>query len=463
MFFLKKLLGFSIGPIIGAMISFLTVPITTYFILPQEFGKASIFSAAQSLIITFVYFGIDQSYTREYNHEDDKIQLFQNALIIPMMVSLVFSLVLIILKNEFSVLLFGTDSYANISILFGLLISFSILERFILLSIRMEEKALEYSFFNIFVKVTILFVTLILIMMQKRTFLTIIYSTIFGQFIGDIFLILRYRYLFIMKRNWIDISLIKKMFIFGFPLIFAASLNNLLNTSGRFFLRAYSSFYEIGLYDAALKISNIVQVVQVAFTSFWVPTAYRWFKEKRSIENYELVSKALLFFLTLVFYFMLFFNKFIILILSSNYSEAQYLIGLLVLPPILYMLSETTTLGIVFSRKSHYNLYISLFSLIPSLFLNWILIPKFGNRGAALSVAISYVIFCLLRNYYSSKTGFKLDFKIQLFNIFLFLIAAIISSFNITFGNYLIFLLFLISLVSQKKTIKNIGQLRNLN
>lgn len=82
--FIKKLAGFSVGPVIGAFISFITIPLTTYFISPTEFGKASMFMVVQSFLVTFIYLGMDQSYAKEYNSSTDKNELFQNALLIPL-------------------------------------------------------------------------------------------------------------------------------------------------------------------------------------------------------------------------------------------------------------------------------------------------------------------------------------------------------------------------------------------
>ncbi len=70
--FIKRFIGFSMGPILSAIISFFTVPITTYFVVPTEFGKASMYTMALSISSMFIYLGMDQSFTREFNAEEDK-------------------------------------------------------------------------------------------------------------------------------------------------------------------------------------------------------------------------------------------------------------------------------------------------------------------------------------------------------------------------------------------------------
>ncbi|MGX7245837.1 lipopolysaccharide biosynthesis protein [Enterococcus quebecensis] len=458
--FISKLMGFSIGPILGAAISFLTVPITTYYIDPSEFGKASMFSVIQYFLLSIIFLGIDQSYTREYHRVENKNKVFQNALIIPLLASMLLSVIIFIFQNQFSIFLFSDSKYPEISILFGIMIVLSVVERFILLSIRMAEKALEYSLFSVFLKLVVFVFTLVLVLSGKRTFLTIVYATIFGQFLGDAFLIIRHRKLLKIGLNDFDYPLLKKMITFGLPLVIAASLSNLLNTSGRFFLRGYSTFYELGIYTAALKISNILQIIQTAFTSFWVPTAYRWDKEKKDIKHFSFVSDILLLVMTIGFFLILFFKKYIALILSSDYSEAQFVAGLLALTPILYTLSETSTLGIVFSGKSHYNIWVSILAIIPNLVLNYLLVPKFGTIGAALATAFAYIVFCISRTYFSRKCDFKISFYKQSICICLFFIAACLNSFEYEYSYIVTLGFFIITLLVQYSTFSKIIEVK---
>ncbi|WP_270275988.1 lipopolysaccharide biosynthesis protein [Enterococcus casseliflavus] len=458
--FLSKLAGFAMGPIIGALISFLTVPITTYFINPSEFGKASMFTVIQSLIVSVIYLGIDQAYTREYNRIESKKKVFQNALIIPLFLSIFFFVGTVIFQKQFSRLLFSDDKYGYISILFGIMIIFSVLERFIILSIRMSERAFEYSVFSISIKLFIFAFTFIIIMIFRRDFLAVVFSTVFGQMFADLILFYRYRDLLKVDTSLFDRELIQGLVKFGLPLIIAASLSNLLNTAGRFFLRGYSTYHDLGIYTAALKISNMLQIIQTAFTSFWVPTAYRWHQEKRDMKNFSFISDCLLLVLTFGFFFILFAKKYIVLILSSEYLDAQYVTGLLALTPILYTLSETSTLGIVFSGKSYYNIWVSVFAIIPNLVLNYLLVPKYGTIGAGIASATAYVAFCFARTYFSRKCGFSINFNKQIIVISIFFIAACLNSFYNTYISYLTGVLFLIAIVIQRETFKNIYEIK---
>ncbi|MCO7127557.1 oligosaccharide flippase family protein [Sporolactobacillus shoreicorticis] len=431
--FIQRLLAFSIGPAGGALIAFITIPVTTHFVSPAEYGKASMFALALTMLSTFQYLGIDQAYTREFNEVDDRKSLFLHALLFPLLFALLFLLVIVLNLDTASHILFGARDQYSAAILLGISLVFITFERFILLSIRMEEKAFEYSMFTIFIKLVILAATLLFVLMIRRDFLAVVYSTAAGQMIGDSFLMIRYRSYFTFRGFHFDRVLLRRMVIFGLPLVVAASASTILNSAGRLALRTWSGFYEIGMFTAALKIAAVLAVVQSSFTNFWVPTAYRWYSEGRSIRAFQAVSEGTLLFMSVLYFGILLFKDQLMFLLSPQYVPAAGVLGLLCLQPVLYTVSETTTLGIVFSRKSYLNIWVSICSLLPCLIINWLFVPHYGVLGAGLATGISYVLFFWSRSYFSSKnwTGFSLAKHYSV--VALLLAAGVLNAFHFRF------------------------------
>jgi O-antigen/teichoic acid export membrane protein len=197
-------------------------------------------------------------------------------------------------------------------------------------------------------------------------------------------------------------------------------------------------------------VAAFIQLVQSAFTTFWVPTAYRWHKEHRNMKIYVFVSQLVLFIFTIFFFGLLFTKQFIVLILSRQYSDAQYVIGLLALTPVLYTISETTTLGIVFSGKSYYNIWVSLIAFIPNIILNFLLIKPWGTVGAAISTATAYLLFFMGRTFFSWKCGFSIPSANLTINCVLLFIAGILSSLRTNISYVLVFGVFLLCLLLQR-------------
>ena len=61
----RRLIQFSIGSIGAAFLNLILIPITTYYLSPEEYGKTSMFLLAQTLLIYVIYLGFYQSFTRK--------------------------------------------------------------------------------------------------------------------------------------------------------------------------------------------------------------------------------------------------------------------------------------------------------------------------------------------------------------------------------------------------------------
>ncbi|MFT8311546.1 MAG: oligosaccharide flippase family protein [Sporolactobacillus sp.] len=456
---IKKLIGFSMGPIIGALISFMTIPITTYYIDPAEYGKASMFLLFQTIVGTFLFLGVDQAYTREYHGAIDKTRLLQNALLLPLGLALLVLLAALLYPSPLSQLLFGRQGELLPTILFGVMAVFMVLERFLMLSVRMREKAFEYSLLAIMTKSAVFLLTLLFIFFIRRDFLTVVYATVFGQIIGDVWLLWHYRRLLNPIGFSVDRVLLKTLVTFGLPIVIATSLSSLLGGLDRLALRLWSNFDQIGIFSATLKIAAVLSVFQSGFTSFWVPTAYRWYSEDRPVIYFKLVSDTVLLAMSLLAAGIFLFKGVIVFLLSSHYSSARYLVCFLCMQPLIYTVSETTCLGIVFSKKSYLNIWVGLCALIPAVILDILLVPPFGAKGAAIATAVAFLFFFAARTFFSGKHWVYFPI-VKHYTVFLILFAgAFLNLVNfrwITFAN--IFILLLV-LAVQHSTIRGLWTL----
>ena len=140
---LKKFGQFSIGPFVGALLGFITVPLITYFISTAEYGRSSMFTLAQSTMSMVLYLGMDQAFVREFNHEKDRVErLLANAMLLPMCMAFLFSVLLLCFTERVSLLLFDVP-YEKLPVYaLALMLPFMVLENFGLLKIRMEERGI---------------------------------------------------------------------------------------------------------------------------------------------------------------------------------------------------------------------------------------------------------------------------------------------------------------------------------
>ncbi|EUJ30945.1 polysaccharide biosynthesis protein [Listeria floridensis FSL S10-1187] len=342
---------FSIGSLGAALLNLILIPVTTYFLTPAEYGKTSMFLLAQTFLIYIIYLGFDQAFTREFHSYADKPRLFVQAMFVPLLSSAGLIIAMCLFASTLSDWLFASPNYQNAIYLLAFSSILLIFERFILLFIRMENRALTFSVANIWIKFSILFGVIIALFLSEPTFITVIYGMLLGQMAGDVVLILSNLTLFKNFRQAIDRALIVRLAKFGLPVVIGTFIYSLFIILDKLFLRYFADFHELGIYTAAFKIASALMVLQVSFSNFWVPTAYEWYEQKKPIEAYKKVSDAVMFTIAFSFLLMLFFKEWIVVILSPAYSEAQYIFPFLCFYPLMMTVSETTTLGIVFFKE----------------------------------------------------------------------------------------------------------------
>ena len=420
---LKKLGAFSIGPIVGAVISFFTVPLITHFITTEEYGRAGMFALAQSTITTVLYLGMDQAYVREFNaYKDDIKKLLSNAMLIPMALAVLSSIIIVLFEKPISQWLFGEEQRLAVYAL-ALLIPFMVMENFALLTIRMEEKGLQYSLATIFLKCAILAFTVLLFLTYEKSFRSVVYAAALGEVVTGLLL-----YFYALRDNWIigyklEPPLIKKMLCFGLPLVPAFAIVVVLTSMDKVMLRSLDTYGELGLYTAAFKIVSVLSVLQACFTLFWTPVAYRWYENKKSEYYFEITGQFIGLVMSAVCICILLAKNLVGVILGENFRNAIGIFPFLLLYPILYTVSETTGLGIGFKKKTGYTIITSAISGIANIFLNWLLIPRFGGVGAAIATGLSYVFFFWGRTFISRHLWYKFDVK-----LYAWLIALLIAN-----------------------------------
>jgi O-antigen/teichoic acid export membrane protein len=418
---LKKFSAFSVGPMVGAILSFITVPLITHFISPDEYGKSSMFTVAQGTVSMLIYLGMDQAFVREFNLSKDRLdKLMSNAIAIPLLLSLVLDIVILTNVQFVSYILFDDKTEFTAVYLMALMLPFMVIETFSYLKIRMEEKGLTYSFFTILLKLFILIFTIILFLTYEKSFRSVVYAMALAEIANGIILYFLVISPMGLSFKYMDKPLLMQMLKFGLPLVPATLLGWALTSMDKVMLRGMDTYTELGLYTAAFKIVSVLSIVQSCFTLFWAPVAYRWHDSKVPLKNFDNVCKVVAGLMSILCLGLLLCKDLVAIILGSSFAESMYIFPFLLLNPIMYTMSETVAVGIAFSRKTHYTIIVSAISGGVNIVLNYLLIPEFQATGAAIATGISYLVFFWARTFISRKLWWK--FPIDKFVIYTIMI-----------------------------------------
>ncbi|MBO9153262.1 lipopolysaccharide biosynthesis protein [Chitinophaga sp. GCM10012297] len=430
----KKFLSFSIGTWIGAIIGIITIPLSTYFFSPEDFGKASIFTLALNILMLFTLFGIDQAFIRFF-YEERTEKLLSKCLVLTTAVYLCLMGALFVFRQEVSMYLFDVYSPEMI-LLLGVATIVNVLNNYAASIVRMKQEGLIYSIIQIALRFLELAFILIFLLFMTRDYALLVYAKAASLLLATIYAI------YVTKETWAKVEAApgqstysyKDIFNFSYPLAFTNLVTWALQSIDKLALKEWATPEELGVYYAAFKVVLVLQIIQTSFTTYWIPLSYERFHQYQDKEvnqvffgkvNQNVSVAMLLFGVGLIMC-----KDLVSIVLGAEYRSAVSMIPFLIFMPVMYTIAETTTIGLNFFKKVKLILLISVITLIVNLICNYLLVPAYHGVGAAIALGASSILFFILRTHFSLRY-FRADYKLLKFYAMLFLVVcyALFSTF----------------------------------
>ena len=176
-----------------------------------------------------------------------------------------------------------------------------------------------------------------------------------------------------------------------------------VNSSDRFFIKHYGGLGLTGIYSIAYRLgSSIHNFITISFMQYWLP---RRFAIHKQLNAKEIYSKFLIYYLLTVFFFGLLISstsRDILLIISKpDFYSGYKIVPIIVLSYIVFGLQYFFNIGILITKKTKYFAYIDTIIGIINLFMNFILIPKYGIYGADYATLACFILRVLCLNFIS--------------------------------------------------------------
>jgi len=436
----NKVLGYAIGPIGSALLGLITLPLLTWFYPVEDIGRISMLQVVASFSVLLFCLGLDQAYTREYHETENKPKLFKQSVLPGAFFMLISFLVVYSLGLEkLSIWLYGIPS-SYLTAISILCFALTFLSRFLSLILRMAEKAVAYSMSQLLPKLLFVF---FIVGSVWFGFCKDIYHlvTAHALSIAAVFLI----FLWNTKKTWLaaipirfDRAQNKCLLSFGLPLVMGGLASWGLNVMDKLFLRSMSTFEELGIYSVTFSIAAVATVFSGIFNTIWAPMVYKWVSEGIDTEKVDEVSGHVLAAIFFVIVLSGLFSWILPYLLPEKYAPIRYLITLCLIGPLLYTLSETTAVGIAISRKTVYSMLASTGAMLVNAVGNYLLVPEHGALGAAISTAIAFFVFYILRTEFSCLAWRKLPRFKSYLNILIVIIFSSFAGFNSELYTYFI-------------------------
>jgi O-antigen/teichoic acid export membrane protein len=262
-------------------------------------------------------------------------------------------------------------------------------------------------------------------------------------------------------KGWINLSILKEGLSFSLPFVPTLLISWVIILSNRLFIEFFGDLSQVGLFSMAFKISSIILLLGGAVNMAFMPYFYKTLNDTSNAgDDLKLVSHSIIILLLAIFFsFIIFIPEIINFGLSDSYAGIERLVLLLTIANFFSVFSSFTFVPYLLqSKETLYNLYASILGSLMSIFLNFLLIPKFGINGAALSLLLSTVSLCVCQ-YYFSKKGFYISINLK-FYFFTLLIFSFVGWILIFIGTSLFVsllklfcIMFLILLILKNKNL----------
>lgn len=427
---LKKFFLFSSGTYIGALLGLFIIPITTRLIAPEENGVFTFFTLIINLSIIVVSLGLDQGFIRFFHEtkEEARGNLLRMCLKYPLILVSVLSSFLLIFYKSISYYTFGEVNF-NLAVILVVTIIATLLHRYAQYVLRMQQKAALFSFFQVILQILNALGIFFFYQIYGNDYRTVVLSFTSSIVVTVIGMIILERSFWFPERKKPRVTQ-RELFNYSRPFILTLLLLYLFQGIDTISLKTFSTSYEVGIFGTAMRVITIFSIIQIGFSQYFVPVSFEHYEKHPKDHNFFIIINTIITCVMFLFgTFVLMFRTAFILLLGSAYTKAVAILPFLIFVPMMYTISETTVIGISFTKKTQYHQYIAFVVAVLNVGLNLMLVPRFGSLAASFATGTSYIFFFLLRTYFSNRLlpmGFQLGRTYVL--IFIFFIYAAIAT-----------------------------------
>ena len=263
-------------------------------------------------------------------------------------------------------------------------------------------------------------------------------------------------------------SLDKVLFRYALPLGFSEVVISLLLRMDLWMVLLFLGPGYAGVYALMVTISNGLRTISLSYAPILLPVVAgmkpeRYGKDLKGTYSY-CVALVTLIQLSIGFFIVLFPDE-ILMIAGKSFVINPEVLGILLFGNLLngfFGLSGTVINGM---GNSRFMLKLNVVTLMFALCMNFILIPRMGLAGAALSTASYQLLQCVWMNVYLVRMGYwpyKLSLLVQVFWMVLLLVLYIAVNTNLHLSFYQDVLVFTVAIAGLLITLWRQGLMDSL-
>ena len=423
----KQTAIYGLATVLPRMFGFLLVPIYTHYLPKAEYGSVNVIFAYMIFFNVILAYGMETSFFRFYNKEENKESVIETSTISILVTSLIFLVGSLLFRNTFAGFIGFDVQYITYTIWIIVLDALVVIP---FSKLRAKGMPIRYSIIrigNVVVNLLCnLFFLIYLPKIAKDSPDSLLGSIYFDHFqVGYIFLsniIASFLTFLVLLPNYFNIKwqfdwkLWKKMMRYGLPILIAGIAFAINDQFDKILLEkmlpANIAKEQVGVYAACYKLGLFMVLYRTAYTLGIEPFFFSHSTNEKASETYATVTKYFVIFGSFILLSVIVFAD---LFKQLMIRDQQFWVAMKVVPLIIlanFFLGIYTNLSVWYKLidKTYIGAYISIIGAAITLVLNFLLIPFFqehgseGYMGSAIATIAAYgsmmVISYVLGNRY---------------------------------------------------------------
>lgn len=328
--------------------------------------------------------------------------------------------------------------YKNIFYLFGIIYIFEYFIIFFNLKMRTSKNIKQYNLNSILLSFYKIIIFIILyILFDMHSVMVIPISILISELLLSISMFFKYKVYKLFKISNFDYIVIKKLFIFGIPLMGTAVTTWILAVSDRYLINIFYGETAAGLYSYSYQLGSSLFILLTQFIMLGAYTTItRTWQNQGKEKTENLISDYLKIYLTLTIPacigVVLTGKDIFSCIIGKSYFDSYPVFIITCVSIFILGLTQYSNKPYELTNKTNKLLIMNILTAIINILLNLLLIPFMGYQLAAWTTLVSY-LFLFIISYYKGKNilRIKIDMlslkKIILSSVFMSIVIIIIK------------------------------------
>jgi O-antigen/teichoic acid export membrane protein len=397
---------YGLGSLFQSLVGFILIPIYTRYLAPASYGRLEILNTILIILTMVLSLGfasaIMKVYERDAKTEEEKKEALGTMFLFVIPLASIFALLASFFVKFLANIILDEQRY---ELYLYIILATNLLAVFLTLAfatLRVQEKSKTFAIFS--------FCKFIFVLILNLYFVIKLQWGIFGILLGNLLAQILIAVFFIPViipaiKFYFSKPLFKKLMIFGNAIIPSSLAMWVMDLSDRYFLKHFSTMSEVGLYSLGYKIGMLVSLLLVIpFQLAWPTVSFSVAAKNNAKEIY---AKVFTYFFLAAGGFALFlsvFAKVIVKIFASPlYYSAYTVIPFIAFSYVFYGLHFILVPGLHLKEKSKYYPLVVVIPAFVNLILNYIVVPRYGMMGAAMTTFLSFFLMVILAYFITQK------------------------------------------------------------